>query len=87
LAAFFQKYPNPELAALADRTLAMLLKGNVSMSGKAAGWAAGIVYAVGSRGCGVPNVLNADLEKAFDVTMSTIYKRSWQIRRLLGLVE
>jgi hypothetical protein len=43
--------------------------------------------AVGSRGCGVPYVLNADLEKAFDVKMSTVYKRSWQIRRLLGLVE
>jgi len=38
----------------------------------AEGWAAGIVFAVGSGGCGVPDVLNSELEKAFGVSMSTI---------------
>ena len=46
-------------------------------------WAGGIVYAVGSRGCGVPNVFNRELEEAFGTKMSTIYKRAAQIRRLL----
>ena len=46
-------------------------------------WAGGIVYTVGSRGCDVPDVLNRELEEAFGTTMSTIYKRAAQIRRLL----
>jgi hypothetical protein len=37
-------------------------------------------------GCGVPNVLNNDMKKAFDITMRTIYKRSWAIMRPLGLI-
>ena len=36
-AEFFQKHPNPELQVLADRTLALLLKGKVPMPGKVAG--------------------------------------------------
>jgi hypothetical protein len=61
------------------------LKRKTSFAGAAAGWAAGLVYAVGSRGVGVPDVFNRDLEKAFGVSMSTIYKRAWAVRRLLGL--
>ena len=36
---------------------------------------------------GVPEVRNSELEKAFGVTMSTIYKRAWEVRRLLGLAD
>jgi hypothetical protein len=84
-AAFFGKYPNDALRRRVSRAMAALLKRQSSFPGTAAGWAAGIVFAVGSRGCGVPDVLNNELEKAFGVTMSTIYKRAWAIRRLLGL--
>ena len=38
-----------------------------------------------SAGAGVPGVLNRDLEEAFGVTMSTIYKRAAKVRELLGL--
>jgi hypothetical protein len=55
------------------------------MPGNAGGWAGGIVYAVGSHGCGVPDVLNRELEEAFGATMQMIYKRAAQLRRLLDL--
>jgi len=86
-AGFFEKHPNNALRDLVNRTLPLVVKRQESFPGKAEGWAAGILFAVASRGCGVPDVLNSDLEKAFDVKMSTIYKRSWAIRRLLGLID
>ena len=49
------------------------------------GLGAGFVYAAGSRGVGVPDVFDRDLDKAFGVSMSTIYKRAWVVKRLLGL--
>jgi hypothetical protein len=85
LSAFFGKYPNPPLETTASQALAILLVSGLPLPGKAGGWAGGIVYAVGSRRCGVPNVPNLDLEEAFGATMSTIYKRAAQIRRLLDL--
>lgn len=83
--AFFDKYPNDDLRDRVSTALAALLKRKKTFPGAAAGWAAGIVFAVGSRGCGVQDVLNSELEKAFGVTMSTIYKRAWAVKRLLGL--
>ncbi len=82
-ADFFGRYPNGELRELTDRALAALLKLEVDFSGGAAGWAAGIVYAVGSTGCGVPGVLNADFEKAFGTTMNTVRRRAAEVERLL----
>ena len=82
-ASFFTKYPNDELRNLADQALAALRKLEMEFPGQAAGWAAGIVYAVGCSGCGVPDVLNADFEKAFGTTMSTIRRRAAQVRRTL----
>ena len=83
--AFFKKYPNDDLRERAALALLAMMKREKVFPGKPEGWAAGIVFAVGSRGCGVPDVLNSDLEKAFGVSMSTIYKRAWAIKRLLGL--
>jgi hypothetical protein len=85
--AFFKKYPNDDLKKRTALALLALLKRKKVFPGKPEGWAAGIVFAVGSRGCGVPDVLNDDLAKAFGVTMSTIYKRSWAVKRLLGLTD
>lgn len=81
---FFQKFPNDELRGLVSQALTLLLERQTDFPGDAAGWAGGIVYAVGSGGCGVPNVLNADLEKALGTTMATIRKRAAHIKRLLG---
>lgn len=43
-----------------------------------------IVYVVGSGGCGVPDVMNADLEKAFGTKMAMIRERAARVRQLLG---
>jgi hypothetical protein len=83
--AFFEKYPNDALRDRVSRAMSALLKRQTSFPGAAAGWAAGIVFALGSKGCGVPDVLNSEMEKAFGVSMSTVYKRAWAIKRLLGL--
>jgi hypothetical protein len=83
--AFFKKYPNDYLRELTARTLLDVMKRQKVFPGKPEGWAAGIVFAVGSRGCGVPDVLNSELAEAFDVDMGTIRKRSWAVKRLLGL--
>ncbi len=83
--AFFKKYPHDDLREQTALALLAVMKRQKVFLGKPEGWAAGIVFAVGSRGCGVPNVLNSDLAEAFDVDMSTVYKRAWAVKRLLGL--
>ena len=81
LEAFFSEYPNVRLKADAERVLEALESADLLLSGKAAGWAAGIVYAVGSTICGVPGLLNAELEEAFGVSMSTVRRRAAAVRR------
>ena len=83
--AFFKKHPNDKLRKRTAVALLAVMKRQKSFAGKHEGWAAGILFAVCSVGCGVPDVTNADLEKAFGVTMSTVYKRAWAVKRLLGL--
>ena len=63
--------------------VAALLKLEVDFSGGAAGWAAGIVYAVGSTGCGVPGVLT-DFEQAFGTTMNTVRRRAAEVELPAG---
>jgi len=58
------------------------------LSGKACGWAAGIIYALATRGrqaCGVPGILNAEFEQFFAVSMSTVRKRAAQIMRAIEI--
>jgi len=85
LTAFFKKFPNPPLQVEVDGMLKSLLDFKVPMPGKPGGWAGGMVYAVSNCGVGVPGVLNSELEKAFDVSMGTIYKRAAKILELLNL--
>ena len=80
LDAFLEKHPNDGLRDRAHQALSSLLGRDMAMPGALGGWAGGIVYAVGSRGCGVPEVMNADLEKAFGTTMGTIRKRAGRLR-------
>jgi hypothetical protein len=63
----------------------MLLGCDMALRGTPGGWAGGVVYAVGSRGCGVPGVMNADLEKVFGASIGTIRKRAMQVKQGLGL--
>jgi hypothetical protein len=70
------------------KVLRFLAAGEVAMEGKPSGWAAGIIYALANRGkraCGVPWLLNRELEEFFDVTMSTIRKRAAQVERVLEI--
>lgn len=82
---FFRQLPNDELHRSVERTLAELTKSRSEFAGDPAGWAAGLVLAVGSEGCGVPGMLNAELEKAFGVSMGTIRRRAAEIRDELPL--
>jgi hypothetical protein len=83
--AFFMKYPDRRIQGTARRALAGLVARGIPMAGKPGGWAGGIVYAVGSHGCGVPNFLNRELEEAFGTTMNTIYRRAARVRDVLDL--
>ena len=83
LEAFFKRHANDPLQLKARHALEALRAKGLSLSGKPGGWAAGIVYAVSCTGCGVPGVFNRDLEKAFGVSMSTVYKRAAAVRRVL----
>lgn len=83
---FFQKFPNAHWQAETNRALKSLLAQQTPMLGKPGGWVGGIIYAVANqygRACGIPGLLNKESEAFFDVSMGTIYKRAWQIRRLL----
>ena len=82
-ASFFGQYPNNELQTHAARALRMLVERQNDFPGGAGSWAGGTIYAVSSIGCGVPGVMNADLEKTFNTKMAAIRKRAAQIKRLL----
>ena len=84
-AAFFDKHHNDDLRDRVSVAMASLLKHKMAVSGQPGGWAAGIIYAVGNMGSGVPGVINSQLEKSFGVTMATIRKLAWAVSRLLSL--
>ncbi|MFA6187603.1 MAG: hypothetical protein WC770_10405 [Phycisphaerae bacterium] len=84
LAAFFVKYPNPDLQAEANRILKEFLAQKIPMKGKPSGWAGGIVYAAANRcrrACGVPGLLNKEYAQFFGISMETIYRRAARFRR------
>lgn len=82
---FFSKYEHlAYLHGNCTEVLRLLVAAGVLLTGSPAGWAAGIVYAVANdakRPCGVPGILNADFERAFGVTMSTVRKRVGAVQR------
>ena len=84
---FFDAHPDEALQERALRALDLLLAHKEAkdvLIKKPAGWAGGIVYAVGSRGVGVPGLLNRELEAAFSVRMTEIYQRAAKVKDLLG---
>lgn len=90
LTDYFKEYPNPSLQRETLAMLRGLLDFEVPMLGKAGGWAGGIVYAAINRykrACGITGLLNQECEVFFGVSISTIHKRSWQIRRILGFTS
>lgn len=88
LDSFFTSYRHSALEKSAGKALRVLLASGKPLLGKPAGWAAGIVYAMANDGrypCGVPGVLNADVEDFFGVSIGTIRKRAAQVVRYLAL--
>ncbi len=84
--AFCEAYPQHRpLAPKARRVLDMLIGSGEPFQGKPGGWAGGIVHALTYTGCGVPGVLNADLEKCFDASIGTIRKRGARIEKLFDI--
>lgn len=84
-AAFFERFRDDELRDLANQALALLLKRQTEFPGDPGDWAGGIVSAFARKGCGVPGIPNADLERAFGTTMATIRERAEQVKHALGL--
>ena len=85
---FFDSYRDDTLQKQALKALRFLMAGDEPLLGKPAGWAAGIVYALANRyrqPCGVPGLLNKDLEKFFGVTMGTIRERAARVDERLAI--
>ncbi len=88
LELFFNSYRDTAMQKSALRALRILTTSDKPLLGKPEGWAAGIIYALATRGrraCGVPGVLNSDFEQFFGASMGTIRKRAAQIGELLAL--
>ena len=88
LNAFFYSYSDDTLRKKALKALRFLVVSDEPLSGKPADWAAGIVYALANRNrraCGVPGLLNKDIEEFFGVSMGTIRKRAARVEALLAI--
>jgi len=85
---FFASYRDTVMQKSAMKALRFLVAGDEPMGGKPEGWAVGIIYALANRdrrACGVPGMLNAEVEQFFGVTMNTIRRRAAQVQRALEI--
>jgi hypothetical protein len=83
---YFAVQPHKLMQKRANKALRMLRASEKPIAGKPEGWAAGIIYAVGTYDrppVGVPDVLNADFEKLIGVSMGTARRRAAQVRELM----
>ena len=85
---FFATYPNPALQRSAAKALRFLVASDERLHGKPEAWAAGIIYALANRDrrpCGVPGMLNDEVEQFFVVSISTVRRRAAQVMWALTL--
>jgi hypothetical protein len=85
---FFTSYCDTKMQRAAMKALRFLAAGDEPMRGKPEGWAAGIIYALANRdrrACGVPGMLNAEVEEFFGITMGTVRKRATQVERAIEI--
>lgn len=85
---FFQGHPDAAMQKRALKTLRLLIACDEPLSGNPHGWAGGIIYHLANRdrqACGVPGLLNSEVEARFGVSMGTIRKRAAQIARKLAV--
>ena len=83
---FFDTYRDDALRGKSLKALRFVMASEKPLLGKSGGWAAGIVYALSNRyrsACGVPGLLNKDLEEFFGVKMGTIRERAAKVNGLL----
>jgi len=88
LERFFSRHADVAMEKRAIKALRLLAGCGKPLTGKPEGWAAGIIYDLANRdrrACGVPGLLNSEVEALFGVSMGTICKRAAQIERLLAL--
>jgi len=84
LTAFCDRFPNEEFQNEAYTWLQKLFVHCDSFSGQPAGWAGGVVYVVKEwTTCKCPEVLNADMEEIFGMSMDVIRKRAYQVWEIL----
>ncbi|MAX26009.1 MAG: hypothetical protein CMJ19_16045 [Phycisphaeraceae bacterium] len=85
---YFASHPDAMMHKRAHKALRMLWGSETPVKGNANGWAAGIIYAVGTYDrppVGVPGVLNSEFEKLMGVSMGAARRRAAAIRELLML--
>lgn len=88
LERFFGEHPDAAMHRRALKALRLMMACETPLRGKPEGWAAGIIYGLANRdrqACGVPGLLNSEVEALFGVSMGTIRKRAAQIERLLAV--
>lgn len=88
LERFFVEHPDAAVQRRALKALRLLAACEQPRRGNAEGWAAGIIYWAANhdrRACGVPGLLNSEVEAIFGVSMDTIRRRAAQVERLLTM--
>lgn len=88
LERFFRAHRDAATQSRVMKALRLLAACEKPLRGKPEGWAAGIIYWVANhdrQACGVPGLLNSEVEALFGVSMGTIRKRAAQIGRLLAV--
>jgi hypothetical protein len=84
---FFARRPDAALQHRVLKASRLFVACDQKLAGRPAGWAAGIVYAAANRdrrACGVPGLLNEELEEFFGVSMATIRRRAAQVTEILA---
>ena len=85
---YFASHPDVTMQKRANKALRILRASESPLTGNTKGWAAGIIYAVGTYDrppVGVPGVLNSEFEKLMGVSMGTARRRAVAVRELLTL--
>jgi len=85
---FFLAYPDATMEKRAHKALRLLHASEKPLTGKVEGWAAGIVYAVGTYDrppVGVPGVLNSEFEELMGVSMGTARQGAARVKEIVAL--
>ncbi len=88
ITSFFEAYPNDALRDSSLKALRMVAAAGSLVRGTPGAWAGGIIYGLSNRyriRCGIPGILNKDIERFFGATMNSIRTRATQLNRFLDI--